>query len=186
MSLPASPDTLKSSDSGSRAQPIATDDDRSKTTRIDPDPLNPGAGIFARITQIEHHSEFSGPLPPPEVLRQYEATTKGAADRIIAMAEEEQRFTHDMTRRALQAQSDALRVRMQCATLVVIAVLATTAWLGYVGAHAAAAVLGGGTLVGLASVFVISRQKPETEEKPPENKKAPGGRDRPRRKKRRG
>jgi uncharacterized membrane protein len=32
---------------------------------------------------------FSGPLPPPEVLQNYNQITPGAADRIISMAEKQ-------------------------------------------------------------------------------------------------
>jgi uncharacterized membrane protein len=36
---------------------------------------------------LEERSEFSGPLPHPEIFERYEATCPGAADRILTMAE---------------------------------------------------------------------------------------------------
>lgn len=39
------------------------------------------------ITQVS--SSFSGPLPPPEVLAQFDRVVPGAAERIIAMAEKQ-------------------------------------------------------------------------------------------------
>src|SRR3989338_3375865 len=41
---------------------------------------------------LVQHQEFSGPLPPPEVLRQFDQVVPGAAERIIKMAE--QQFAH--------------------------------------------------------------------------------------------
>lgn len=51
----------------------------------------------ARLVQVEtaQHLEFSsGPLPPPRFFQAYEATLPGAAERILAMAEREQKSRH--------------------------------------------------------------------------------------------
>lgn len=45
-----------------------------------------------RVTQHMH----AGPLPPPEYLRDYNDIIPGAAERIMAMAETEQKHTHQM------------------------------------------------------------------------------------------
>ena len=39
--------------------------------------------------QIHERHEFTGPLPPPSILAEYNTTVPGAADRIIAMAEQQ-------------------------------------------------------------------------------------------------
>jgi uncharacterized membrane protein len=41
-------------------------------------------------------SEFSGPLPPPAILAQYDRVVPGAAERIITMAEEQSRHRRPM------------------------------------------------------------------------------------------
>ncbi len=44
------------------------------------------------ITRVEaHFQQFSGPIPPPDLLRTYEEILPGTADRILAMAEREQK-----------------------------------------------------------------------------------------------
>ena len=54
------------------------------------------------VVQVAHEvAEFSGPLPPPYYLREYEATAPGAPDRIISMAEQEQQHRHAWERSAL-------------------------------------------------------------------------------------
>src|SRR4051794_22436827 len=47
------------------------------------------------MVRIAHEvAEFSGPLPPPSYLREYDIILPGAASRIISMAEAEQRHRH--------------------------------------------------------------------------------------------
>ncbi len=46
---------------------------------------------------------FSGPLPPPEVLKGYEEASVGAAERIISMAEKEQAHRHAQTDKELKS-----------------------------------------------------------------------------------
>ena len=54
------------------------------------------------VVQVAHEvAEFSGPLPPPSYLREYEAITPGAGDRIISMTEREQQHRHAWERSAL-------------------------------------------------------------------------------------
>jgi uncharacterized membrane protein len=54
------------------------------------------------VVRIAHEvAEFSGPLPPPSYLSEYDAILPGAADRIISMAEAEQKHRHSWERSAL-------------------------------------------------------------------------------------
>ncbi len=43
----------------------------------------------SHLMQIHERHEFTGPLPPPSILAEYNTTVPGAADRIIAMAEQQ-------------------------------------------------------------------------------------------------
>lgn len=51
-----------------------------------------------RLVQIVRES-FSGPLPHPSVLEDYEKVMPGLSERIVAMAEREQRHRHKVERR---------------------------------------------------------------------------------------
>ncbi len=42
---------------------------------------------------------FSGPIPPPDILQGYEVICTGAADRIILMAEKQEKHRHEMEKR---------------------------------------------------------------------------------------
>lgn len=69
----------------------------------------PPGGVGNPISQGEvHHFEmevevFSGPLPPPAVLEQYGAMQPDAPDRIITMAENQQKHSHEMERMVFSA-----------------------------------------------------------------------------------
>jgi uncharacterized membrane protein len=66
--------------------------------------LGPQTRVNVRqsMVRIAHDiAEFSGPLPPPSCLREYDIIIAGAADRIISMAEAEQKHRHSWERSAL-------------------------------------------------------------------------------------
>ncbi len=95
----------------------------------------------------------SGPLPPPEVLAQYENITPGAAERIFFMAEKNQRI-----REKTVNQEHERKTRGQhYALLVVLAALGVCAFASFNGDSWTASVLGGVTVCSLAVVFVLER-----------------------------
>lgn len=57
---------------------------------------------------ISHQMSFSesiwiGPVPPPEILAGYEKALSGTADRILAMAETQQKHRHGMESKVLDS-----------------------------------------------------------------------------------
>ena len=50
-------------------------------------------------------SEFSGPMPPPSILRGYEDILPGSADRILKMAEKQSEHRQAMERKMISAES---------------------------------------------------------------------------------
>lgn len=60
-------------------------------------------GTPNRIQIIESIEEeaFSGPLPPPRILAEYDTISPGFADRILGMAEQEQNHRHTMETKSL-------------------------------------------------------------------------------------
>lgn len=63
------------------------------------DDLRTDKGLVA----IEHHFS-SGPLPQPDVLSRYNEIVPGAAERIIAMAENQSRHRQELEAKAVSAQ----------------------------------------------------------------------------------
>jgi uncharacterized membrane protein len=113
--------------------------------------------------------EFSGPLPSPGIIREYESILPGSADRIFALAESEATHRRGLETRSLEAAIDdqtAFRIKESrgqwCGIVVAVLGLSLSAaiavWGNDTGAYVVSSVLGGGTLVGLVTIFVIGRR----------------------------
>lgn len=50
-------------------------------------------------------SEFSGPIPPPAIIKGYEEVLPGAADRIITMAETQAQHRQELEKKMVHAES---------------------------------------------------------------------------------
>lgn len=94
------------------------------------------AHALAKVFAVEIREimvSFSGPLPPPRMLQEYESVLPGLAERIVARAEKEQAFRHEMSRSQIAAAKDQYWH------------LATKTYLGQAGAFAIAmTAIGGG------------------------------------------
>ena len=69
-------------------------------------------------------SAFRGPLPPPELLQQYEDIKEGLADRIVAMAEKDQEAYIEDRKTMLKYQGRDSLLGALFAFIIVIATLA--------------------------------------------------------------
>jgi len=52
-----------------------------------------------RVTEVSQ--SFSGPLPPPEILRKFDEVVPGAAERIIKMAEDQSIHRKELEKNSL-------------------------------------------------------------------------------------
>lgn len=88
--------------------------------------------LIIRETLVQH-SYHSGPLPPPETLEAYGKVVPGLAEKIVDMADREQRHRHELEREDLkQDRREARRGQylgfVTILLLIVAALLAV--WLG--------------------------------------------------------
>jgi uncharacterized membrane protein len=60
-------------------------------------PVQTTAGFPATAELTLQHKSYTGPLPPPEDLKEYDQVSVGLANRIVEMAEREQQFRHSDT-----------------------------------------------------------------------------------------
>ena len=135
-----------------------------------PPPANPKSGPPDQsgrvITQVLHEERrISGPLPTPDILLGYDEVLPGAAERIMRMAEKEQAMAEKDQASAREVEGIAVRAatadnrRGQIfGFLVALAAFGTASYLGYLGHGIAAAIVGGGTVVALVTVFVTGRR----------------------------
>jgi uncharacterized membrane protein len=119
---------------------------------------------------------WSSPYPPPELLRGYEDTLPGSANRILGMAEEQQKHRHVLERTTVVGANRRAWWGLWLGfaiSLVVLGLGTLTILEGYPWA-------GGGVMgvdvVALAGVFVIGqyRQSKERVEKDVQTRQPPG------------
>lgn len=115
------------------------------------------AGDPASVVAVSE--TWSGPLPHPSDLVAYNDIVQDGAERILAMAES--RAAHDRKMERLEQASEAkLAMWGQWLGLaVVLGVLILAAYMAYLGATTAAAIVTGVDLVGLAAVFVLGSSR---------------------------
>ena len=117
-------------------------------------------------------AEFSGILPPPELLNQYDQICPGLADRIMKIAEGAAAHCHSMDKATLEAnigfhknQFMEARIGQFCALLIGITAILSGAYVSINGAQIAGGVIGGAGVIGLVSVFIYGRKyKADVEE----------------------
>jgi len=102
-------------------------------------------------------TQFAGPLPPPEMLAEYNRITPGAAERILKMAEMQQVHRHSLeisvVRRNLEAQIRGQFMAFGVSVLVIAGGFGLIAFGK--DAYGIAAVIG--ALTSLVIVFVTGR-----------------------------
>lgn len=108
------------------------------------------------VARIEQAS-FSGPIPHPSILEGYNRVVPGAAERILAMAEADARHQQDIEFAALRAAEAEVRRGQLFALTIGCTALAVSLLALALGSPWVSGVIGGSTVVGLVSVFVIGR-----------------------------
>ena len=106
---------------------------------------------------------FSGPVPPPAVLAEFERTLPGAANRILSLAEAQARHRQSIEFRLVSARARAVTRGQWLAFLVVVAGMSCGTWLSASGheLYGLASVLA--PLTAAAALFVYNRRRQERE-----------------------
>jgi len=120
--------------------------------------------------QLEHHQlTFSGPLPPPEILECYDRLTPGFAERILVMAEKEQKHRHSCEDKALAQELDNHKARnkevergQRLGLLIGLAAIGCGTWLAYAGNPWPGGFIGTGGVIGLVAAFLFSHRRKQT------------------------
>lgn len=140
----------------------------SKHKKIPPSSLQPSSSLksnegSARFAIAASH--FSGPIPPPEMLRKYEEICPGSADRIIAMAENQSRHRQDLESKVVTSNCSNERLGMIFGFIVCVLAISVGAYLILHGKNTSGLVAIITAIAGPAGVFIWgkSRQKRELE-----------------------
>jgi uncharacterized membrane protein len=121
-------------------------------------------------------ASFSGPLPPPAILEQYDKINPGLADRIVRMAETEADHRRQIEKRALDADIQIAgkeyterRIGQFLGFGIGVAALFIGAYVATHGQPLAGGFIGTGGVVGLVTAFIYGRRAEKTDT--PDNKK---------------
>ena len=121
--------------------------------------------VMVQATEISQ-----GPLPPPRILKEYDAIIKNGAERIMAMAEKEQaarllekKLNGESNRRLMERKLDYFK-RGQWMALVVAAVMLGVAILfAFCGFESLSIITLSSTIVGVTALFVYSNKQQKKE-----------------------
>ena len=126
-------------------------------------PLPKSPQVRATAIQIHQQSAFSGPIPPPEFLREYDAIMPGLADRIVKMAEKQGDHRHGLETRAVNAEIERGKLGMISGFLVALLGISIGGVLIYHDKLLTGSIFAGGTLVALVGTFVFGTYQRKSE-----------------------
>ncbi|HII4614614.1 DUF2335 domain-containing protein [Aeromonas hydrophila] len=118
----------------------------------------PSENIPKMVRQV---SAFQGPLPPPVMLAQYEDICPGFADRIVSLTERQQGHRIDIESRSVTASIWNERLGQIFAFIICMFTLASSVWLISKDFAWSGSLLAGGTMTGLAYIFITGRKQNE-------------------------
>ena len=126
-------------------------------------------GKVSAVSESIRFSGFSGPLPPPEVLGQYEKLCPGPSDRIIRLAEEEAMHRRSIEQSIARTEmeqakrdSDEARRGQLCALLITLAAIGAGAYTAIAGHEVAGSIIGVGGIGSIVTTFLIGRSQQES------------------------
>lgn len=110
--------------------------------------------IGAKITKVE---QWAGPLPAPESLIKYNEAVPNAAERIVAMAENEMKHRHYMDREELRKRSILAIISTILGFTCVLVLVALVAYAIHAGAYNAALATVITAIATVAGVFGLGK-----------------------------
>jgi Predicted membrane protein len=119
-----------------------------------PAPSQKAPGVSSSTSITVQKSEFHGPLPPPELLRQYNDIIPDAAERIMLLFEQQAAHRMDLERRTIYGDNKRAGWGIVCGTVVSLTVLGAATYLVATGHDWAGATLAGIDIAGIVGVFV--------------------------------
>ena len=119
--------------------------------------------MTAQQQLVVQKQQFSGPIPPPDALAQYERIHAGLADRIVSMAESQMNHRHALERMAVGGEGARADRGQVFALIVAICGLVVAALCAYWNQGTAASIIGGLDITGLAGVFIYGSRKKREE-----------------------
>lgn len=113
---------------------------------------------------IERSSSFSGPLPPPALLKEYSDIVKNGAERIFQMTEKQSAHRMQLEDHAIREELEQSRRGQNFGFALGVLGLILATILALMGHETIAGIFGTTTIVGLVTVFVVGKRSQKKEE----------------------
>lgn len=110
-----------------------------------------------RIEQIVSHAHFSGPIPHPEIFRQYKEIIHDAPERILTVFEDDSRAARALPVQAIDAQKEDNRRAHWMAWSLVVLSFGLSLGFALLDKDELAGITLGTTLVAIVTGFLQSR-----------------------------
>lgn len=107
-----------------------------------------------KIMEMVHASHYSGPIPPPELLRQFDEIIPNGADRIFKMTEEQSAHRREIEKSVVDANNRDSLLGILFGGVIGITGVLSGAYLISLGHPVAGTIFSGGTLVSLVGVYI--------------------------------
>ena len=115
------------------------------------------------LSRIVLQEQYSGPLAHPRILAGYERYLPGSTDRILSMAEEQQKHRVQMEDRGQQAAIERDKRAMNRGFVLALVMMLLSAFALYLGSDLAGFGFVATSVVSLAGVFLYSHQSTRQE-----------------------
>jgi uncharacterized membrane protein len=127
---------------------------RASKRRRNLEPARQRAEIETHQIVLAEQQAWSGPLPHPETLQQFDALVENGAERIFQQWEREAAHRRAYEDRALRAHLRLDAVGRAMAFIFAMSTLGLAAWFATIGESWIAALFGGGTIATVATAFI--------------------------------
>ncbi len=116
--------------------------------------------------------QFSGPMPPPELLERYEQICPGSADRMLGLVEGEAKYRREMESAIVHSEIDRTRKSFAeakrgqiCAVIITLSTLIAGVYAAVTGHEVSGSIIGSAGIGGIVTTFILGRAKHKPEEK---------------------
>lgn len=131
--------------------------------KSEPQVPSPNHQSVLKHIAFELREEFSGPLPHPRHLAQYDLVLPGAADRILSMAEQQQKHRMSLEKKVVEADIKRSAAGQIVAAGIAVLAFGCGTFLISQGQDVTGLVTMLGPLAALVSVFFYAENKRRTE-----------------------
>lgn len=113
--------------------------------------------VVAQVVALMKEEKFSGPIAHPKHLREYEEIVPGSGDRIIGMAEDDLKHTHELQNRALAADIADMREGRRLGFVALLILIGGAIGCGLMGKDTIALALLGASVIGTIGTLIKGR-----------------------------